>query len=44
MNIATLNLALINIMAENPESIIEKLDLKGNGINSVYYESTVHIH
>ena len=32
-----------HIMAENPESIIEKLDLKENDIISVHYESTYHL-
>lgn len=32
-----------HIMAENPESIIEKLILKENDIVSVHYESTVHL-
>lgn len=32
-----------HIMAENPETIIEKLELKKNDIISVHYESTVHL-
>lgn len=32
-----------HIMAQNPESIIEKLDLKQGDIVSVHYESTVHL-
>ncbi len=32
-----------HIMAENPESIIEKLDIKENDIISIHYESTVHV-
>lgn len=32
-----------HIMAENPETIIEKLVLKENDIISVHYESTVHL-
>lgn len=32
-----------HIMAENPETIIEKLDLKAGDIVSVHYESTVHL-
>ncbi len=32
-----------HIMAENPETIIEKLILKENDIVSVHYESTVHL-
>lgn len=32
-----------HIMAENPETIIEKLDIKENDIVSVHYESTVHL-
>ena len=32
-----------HIMAENPESIIEKLDLKEGDIVSVHYESTIHL-
>ena len=32
-----------HIMAENPETVIEKLELKENDIISVHYESTVHL-
>lgn len=32
-----------HIMAENPESIIEKLDVRENDIVSVHYESTNHL-
>ncbi len=32
-----------HIMAENPESIIEKLEIRENDIISVHYESTVHL-
>ncbi len=32
-----------HIMAENPESIIEKLDIKSGDTVSVHYESTVHL-
>lgn len=32
-----------HIMAENPETVIERLDLKKNDIISVHYESTVHL-
>lgn len=32
-----------HIMTENPETIIEKLELKENDIISVHYESTVHL-
>ena len=32
-----------HIMAENPESIIEKLDIKKGDIVSVHYESTLHL-
>lgn len=32
-----------HIMAQNPEGIIEKLDLKKGDIVSVHYESTVHL-
>ncbi len=32
-----------HIMAENPETVIDKLDIKENDIVSVHYESTVHL-
>ena len=32
-----------HVMAENPETIIEKLDIHKNDIVSVHYESTVHL-
>lgn len=32
-----------HIMAERPETVIEKLDVKENDIVSVHYESTVHL-
>ena len=32
-----------HIMAENPESIIEKMDLRAEDFVSVHYESTVHL-
>lgn len=33
-----------HIMAENPETIIEKLILKENDIVSVHYEGNIHLH
>lgn len=33
-----------HIMAENPETVIEKLDIRQNDIVSIHYESTYHLH
>ena len=33
-----------HIMAERPETVIEKLDIKENDIISIHYESTIHLN